>query len=112
MAYSPVAGLSGRRGDTASDITDMAAGARKALADIHKCLPHDCASVVVDVCGYEKGLQTVETERGWPRRSAKLVLRIGLEQLAAQFGLMPLASGPDASRNRGWMDTTARPSAF
>jgi hypothetical protein len=59
-------------------------------------LPADCWGVLFDVCGLGKGLQLVETERRWPRRSAKLVLRIGLDQLAAQFG-------PDPARNgRGW----------
>jgi hypothetical protein len=57
----------------------------------------DCAGVVLDVCGLLKGLQTVEMERGWPRRSAKLVLRIGLEQLAQHYGLAARRPG----RRRG-----------
>ncbi|WP_404405557.1 DUF6456 domain-containing protein [Pelagibacterium halotolerans] len=112
MAYSPVTTSGGRDGQGAADITDMAASARKRLAEIHARLPRDCAGVVIDVCGYEKGLQTVETERGWPRRSAKLVLRIGLDQLARDYGLMPVARGPDTARDRGWMDRDARPAEF
>ena len=59
--------------------------------------------MVFDVCGLGKGLQLIETERRWPRRSAKLVLRIGLEQLAAQFGLSPQATGTGTG-TRHWLE--------
>ena len=94
------------------DISDLAADARKALAEIHRALPADCAGVVLDVCGLLKGLQAVETERGWPRRSAKLVLRIGLEQLALHYGLAPVAVGAESRRRRSWMGEGARPERF
>lgn len=112
MTYSGAhtASRGGARGS--AEISDLAADARKALADIHRVLPRDCAGVVLDVCGLLKGLQTVESERGWPRRSAKLVLRIGLEQLAQHYGLAPVAVGPDARRRRAWMEEGARPERF
>lgn len=108
MAYSPIAATRGaaRR---AGDITDMAAEARKGLAEIHALLPDDCAGVVIDVCGYEKGLQAIETERGWPRRSAKLVLRIGLEHLARHYGLVEMARGPESGKQQGWIGEGGRP---
>jgi hypothetical protein len=95
-----------------AEISDLAVDARRALAEIHRVLPRDCAGVVLDVCGLLKGLQTVETERGWPRRSAKLVLRIGLEQLAQHYGLAPLATGPESGRQRAWLGEGARPERF
>jgi hypothetical protein len=95
-----------------ADISNMAAEARRQLAAIHTFLPADCAGVVIDVCGLLKGLQLVETERGWPRRSAKLVLRIGLDQLARHYGLAPVAIGTTSGRSRGWMDEGARPDRF
>ncbi len=85
----------------AGEIGDMAADARRTLADLHRALPADCAGVVIDVCGLLKGLQAVESERGWPRRSAKLVLRIGLEQAAQFFGLGEVATGA-VGRARMW----------
>lgn len=102
MSYSAahVAGSPGQRGE----IGDMAADARKRLNALWDSLPRDCAGVVMDVCVFEKGLQQIEQERGWPRRSAKLVLRIGLEQLAGQFGLAPMAAGPERGKQRGWME--------
>lgn len=85
-----------------AEMTDMAAAARRELAALHNVLPADCAGVVLDVCGLLKGLQVVEAERGWPRRSAKLVLRIGLEQLAQHFGLAPLAVGTATRKPQVW----------
>lgn len=109
MSYSPVAVTGGKGGGQASDLTDMAAEARKALAELYRCLPSDCAGVIIDVCGFEKGLQSIETERGWPRRSAKLVLRIGLEQLARHYGLVAFAQGPESARQRRWIGEGALP---
>ncbi len=95
-----------------NDISDMAADARRAVADIHRLLPRDCAGVVMDVCGLLKGLQEVERDRGWPRRSAKLVLRIGLEQLAQHYGYGPFAVGVSSRRPHRWMGEGARPERF
>jgi hypothetical protein len=102
----------GTRQQAATDISDMAADARQRLTEIHGALPADCASTVLDVCGFLKGLQQVEQERGWPRRSAKLVLRIGLEQLAQHYGLGPFAMGRESGRKRVWMENGARPTRF
>jgi hypothetical protein len=96
----------------AGDITDLAADARKALADIHRILPRDCAGVVLDVCGLLKGLQEVEAERGWPRRSGKLVLRIGLDRLAEHYGLASHAVGASSGTAHAWLGEGARPSQF
>ena len=108
MHYGPRIG-GGRGGN---DIGDMAADARKQLAALHGALPPDCADVLIDVFGFEKGLQDIETERGWPRRSAKLVLRIALSALASHFGLTPSTTGATSSRARTWLDESARPTEF
>jgi hypothetical protein len=103
MSYS-AAHVAGGSPSQRGEIGDMAADARKRLNALWDSLPRDCAGVVMDVCVFEKGLQQIEAERGWPRRSAKLVLRIGLEQLAGQFGLAPVAAGPERGKQRGWME--------
>lgn len=110
MHYGPRVGDGGS--SRGNDIGDMAADARKQLAEIYRSLPADCAGVVMDVCGFEKGLQEIETERGWPRRSAKLVLRIGLETLAQRFGLTACATGLESPRATSWLADGARPSEF
>jgi hypothetical protein len=111
MTYS-ASRTAGHAAQNAGDISDLAADARRALADIHRVLPRDCAGVVFDVCGMLKGLQEVERDRGWPRRSAKLVLRIGLDRLAEHYGLAPVAVGGPTRRTRNWRDEGARPDRF
>jgi len=110
MSYSPL--VSGGNHQSVADLSDFAADARCDVAAIYRLLPRDCAGVVMDVCGLLKGLQQVERERGWPRRSAKLVLRIGLEQLAVHYGLGPFAQARADGRPRSWMDAEARPMTF
>lgn len=103
MSYS-AAHTAGKGAGHAGEIGDMAAEARKGLAELYRQLPRDCAEVVLDVCGFGKGLQQIETERGWPRRSAKLVLRIGLDRLAELYGIGEAAVGAETRRRRAWMD--------
>jgi hypothetical protein len=111
MSYNAARTAGGKGAAAALDLSDMAADARRALTRIAKALPRDCVDVVLDVCALEKGLQAIEAERGWPRRSAKLVLRIGLDQLARHFGLEAAATG-HGSPTRGWMEEDARPEMF
>jgi hypothetical protein len=103
-SYSPAhVGGRGHQGNGVETASHSAADARLKLSRLAATLPADCWGVLFDVCGLGKGLQLVETERRWPRRSAKLVLRIGLEQLAGQFGLAAHASGTGAA-TRHWLD--------
>ncbi|MEE2527038.1 DUF6456 domain-containing protein [Hyphobacterium sp. HN65] len=39
------------------------------------------------VCLREKGLEVVETEESWPRRSGKIVLKLALQQLGRHYGM-------------------------
>lgn len=112
MSYDPTHLPSSTPGSAKSNLSDMVMDARQALANINQALPSDCAGVVFDVCGYLKGLQQVETERRWPRRSAKLVLRIGLDQAAAHFGFSPVASGVETHRGHHWLGPNARPTEY
>lgn len=104
MSYDPASvGRRSRSGNDAAEATDSAAEARQKLNRLAASIPGDCWGVMFDICGLGKGLQAIETERRWPRRSAKLVLRIGLEQLAGHFGLEPQAAGNQQVPTQAWL---------
>ncbi|WP_160297786.1 DUF6456 domain-containing protein [Devosia chinhatensis] len=103
MSYDP-ARVGGRRSPTQqADLADSAAHARRLLAELARRMPRDCWDLLTDICAFDKGLQQVEQERGWPRRSAKLVLRIGLEQFAGIMGLREVAEGRPTTPSRTWL---------
>ncbi len=88
--------LSGRsKGDRGgqAEIADTAIAARERFSRAVDAMGPELAGVAVDVCCFAKGLETVERERQWPARSAKLMLRTALLALARHYAPPPLRSG-------------------
>ena len=53
----------------------------------------ELSGILIDVCCFLKGMETVEMERGWPVRSAKIVLKTALGVLSRHYN-------PDSGRAR------------
>ena len=74
----------GARGGIA-DLTDSALAARRRVSQAVAAIGPDLAGGALDVCCFMKGLETVERERQWPARSAKLLLRAALLSLSRHY---------------------------
>ncbi len=90
--------------------SEMALAARQRIDRALDFLGPDLAGLTMDACGFVKKLETIESERSWPARSAKVVLRMALAQLARHYGLASSARGPAKSRGVShWGTTDYRP---
>ena len=92
-----------------SDLTDMALAARLRFDQAAKAAGPELSGVLIDICCFLKGLETVERERRWPARAAKLVLRLALESLARHYGLTETATGKASRELRHWGAEDYRP---
>lgn len=96
----------------AAELSDAVAAARERVRRALSALGPELADVALDVCCFEVGLEEVERARGWPVRSAKVVLAIALDRLAAHYGVASEASGPEKPRGiRSWGSEGFRPRA-
>lgn len=87
----------GCSGNVSADISDFALDARNRVETAIAALGPDLANVALDICCFLKGLETIESERFWPPRSAKLMLRTALRELVRHYGL---GTGVSHSANR------------
>ncbi|MBO0662404.1 DUF6456 domain-containing protein [Jiella sp. MQZ9-1] len=91
-----------RRGALAHELSDTAIDARRRVAQACDAIGPELSGLVLDVCCFLKGLETVEKERRWPARSAKLLLKTGLAMLARHYGFDGAVSSQKERRMRHW----------
>jgi hypothetical protein len=89
-------------GGGAGEMTDLVVASRQRVRNALQACGPEFAGVLMDVCCFLRGLEDVERERGWPPRSAKVVLQLALDRLARHYGLRP-APRRDAARIRTWL---------
>jgi hypothetical protein len=92
----------GRRTAGAAAATDTVIAARQRVRHALDAVGPEFSGLLVDVCCFLKSLAGVERERRWPPRSAKVVLRLGLDRLARHYGLGAVAHGR-AKGVRTWL---------
>lgn len=101
----------GRRsaGETASSFAETVLAAKDRLRRTLDAVGPEFAGLLLDVCCFLKGLEMVERERGWPQRTAKVVLGLALDRLARHYGITAATRGPARSPTRAWQAEGARP---
>jgi hypothetical protein len=98
---TPTGGSS--RGNGAGEMTDLIVASRQRVRLALEACGPEFAGVLLDVCCFLRGLEDLEHERGWPSRSAKVVLQLALSRLARPYGLERDVAGSHSRRLRTWL---------
>jgi hypothetical protein len=93
----------GPRGASPVAFTEAVIGARQRMRRALDAVGPEFAGLLVDVCCFLKRLEEIERERGWPPRSAKVVLQLGLDRLARHYGLHAQMRGRGKAEVRTWL---------
>jgi hypothetical protein len=84
-------------------MTDLIVASRQRVRLALEACGPEFAGVLMDVCCFLRGLEDLEHERGWPSRSAKVVLQLALSRLARHYGLERDATSGHGARLRTWL---------
>lgn len=91
-----------------SFLADSVIAARQHVRRALDAVGPEFSGLLVDVCCFLKRLDVTERERGWPARSAKIVLQLALERLARHYGYAARTSGRTHTHVRTWLADDAQ----
>jgi len=83
---APPLGAAARAGNAQERAMAVRCDARRRVAAAMDALATPMRRIVERVCFHEDGLEMLERAEGWPARSGKLALKMGLAQLAQTMG--------------------------
>jgi hypothetical protein len=83
----------------AAAIPDSVLAAKERFSRALSAVGPGLSDLLFDVCCALRGLPAAEADKGWPKRSGKVVLGLALDRLATHYGLR---RGAAPSRVRGW----------
>jgi hypothetical protein len=104
---APTGGRSRTFGGGAGEMTDLVIASRQRVRLAMEACGPEFSGLLMDVCCFLRGLEEVERERGWPLRSAKIVLQLALDRLARHYGLSGETTGAANARVRTWLAADA-----
>jgi hypothetical protein len=104
---APTGGRGRGGGCRVAEMTDLIVGSRQRVRLAMQACGPEFAGLLMDVCCFLRGLEDIERERGWPLRSAKIVLQLALDRLARHYGLAADATGVANGRVRTWLASDA-----
>jgi hypothetical protein len=80
------------------DLAETVVAARQRFNLALRAAGPGLSEVLFDVCCYLLSLEQCEQNHGWPRGSARVVLGLALDRLAAHYGM----AAPSTARTRSW----------
>jgi hypothetical protein len=89
--------------------TEAAMAARQRVDQALRAVGPEFSGLLFDLCGFCKGLEVIERDRGWPARSGKVVVKLALASLARHYGFDDMAMGRKQGHMQVWAAPDARP---
>lgn len=90
------------RSSSPGEMTDLMLASRQRVSHAMDASGPEFAGLLMDVCCFLRGLEDVERERGWPPRTAKIVLQLALDRLARHYGFTRPGRPDGMARVRSW----------
>ena len=106
--WSATAADDRRAGGAGTNFTEAVIAARQRLRHALDAVGPEFSGLLLDVCCFLKSLADVERERGWPPRTAKVVLKLGLDRLARHYGFAAETRGRNRAPVRTWLAPDAK----